>query len=68
MQPFSPSLQIPLIHVYCPQPDFLCKSRKSKAGTVVPVYKDDAGTQYYMLVKDVAVNTNFTNTTGGDWQ
>lgn len=37
MQPFSPSLQISLIHVYCPQPDFLCKSRKNKASTVVTV-------------------------------
>ena len=24
--------------------------------------------QYYMLAKDVAVNTNFTTTNGGDWQ
>ena len=40
----------------------------SKVDVVVPVYKDDAGTQYYMLAKGVAVNTNFINTTGRDWQ
>lgn len=40
----------------------------SKVDVVVPVCKDSSGTQIYLAAKNVAVNTNFTNTNGGDWQ